>query len=651
MRILPDVVSEDLYEIAIQASPHGVVVCDESGAILFVNSRIEAIFGYTSDDLIHSPIELLLPETPHDTHRRHRPGAWRQPSSPETGRGREWLGRRRDGSAVPVEVGSTVAIQGTRRLIITSVVDITERKRLELDLERAAAGRLAFEEFVARLAMQFVNLPHDDVDGVIVGCQHQLVEVLDIDHCAIWALTDDGSDLLSTHIWSRPDASRATATVSARESIPGLLARVRADQAIWISGLGDVPGSTDRASFHRCGTRSMAMIPMRQAGSVTGAISFGTTQTERTWLPEERERLRLVAAIFSQALARRDGLRKLHGALEEVERLRDKVARENIQLRHEVMELRGPQLITAESPAVRRALEQLESVAATTSTVLLQGETGSGKEVFAQTIHAISPRGHKDMIRVNCAAIPTALIESELFGRERGAYTGALSRQIGRFELADGSTIFLDEIGDLPLEAQSKLLRVLQEKVVERLGGSRPISVDVRIIAATNHDLGRAVAERTFREDLYYRLNVFPITVPPLRERPEDIPVLVWTFIDEFARAFNRKIESISREDLAALQRYSWPGNIRELRNVIERAVIVARGPRLVVEIPGAVGVPLVNPMGLAAFEADHIRKVLDSVGWRVRGSGGAAEILGMKPTTLDSRMSKLGIRRKTISR
>jgi formate hydrogenlyase transcriptional activator len=249
------------------------------------------------------------------------------------------------------------------------------------------------------------------------------------------------------------------------------------------------------------------------------------------------------------------------------------------------------------------------------------------------------------MVLVNCAAIPETLIESELFGRERGAFTGALARQAGRFELAQGSTIFLDEIGELTLEAQVKLLRVLQDKVVERLGSGQPIKVDVRIIAATNRDLEKAVGNRTFREDLFYRLNVFPITVPPLRERPDDIRALVWAFVEEFSKAFGKPIDSIAIDSLKALQQHSWPGNIRELRNVVERAMILATGPRLVIDSPKAAAGTR-RPASLTDFETEHIQRILASVDWRVRGSGGAAELLGIKPTTLDSRMAKLGIRK-----
>ncbi len=280
--------------------------------------------------------------------------------------------------------------------------------------------------------------------------------------------------------------------------------------------------------------------------------------------------------------------------------------------------------------------------------MLLLGETGVGKEVFAQAIHDMSPRHQRPIIRVSCAAIPSALIESELFGRERGAYTGALTRQMGRFEAANGSTIFLDEIGDLSGEVQIKLLRVLQERVIERLGSTQSIKVDVRIIAATNRNLEKAVLDKTFREDLFYRLNVFPIEIPPLRERTEDIPALVWEFVDEFSKSFGKTIESVDKASMEQLERYAWPGNVRELRNVIERAVIVATGPRLAVPVPQPLGATArpTSSMTLRDLEVEHIRATLDATNWRVRGRRGAAERLGLKPTTLEGRMAKLGLAR-----
>ena len=304
----------------------------------------------------------------------------------------------------------------------------------------------------------------------------------------------------------------------------------------------------------------------------------------------------------------------------------------------------GP--IAGQSEAVRLVLEQVEQVAPRDSTVLLLGETGTGKELFATRIHELSSRSARTMVRVNCSAIPATLMESELFGREKGAFTGAIARQIGRFELADHSSIFLDEIGDLPPEIQVKLLRVLEEQQIERLGSPKGIHVDVRVIAATHRNLEQRIAEDSFREDLFYRLNVFPIRIPPLRERVEDIPLLVWRFVDEFSRVFEKRIDTIPRENMTELQRYSWPGNIRELRNVVERAMIVATGPQLVIALPVRTSAAVKISDRLADVEREHIRCVLETSAWRIRGAGGAADRLGLKPTTLETRMNKLGLKR-----
>jgi transcriptional regulator with GAF, ATPase, and Fis domain len=303
--------------------------------------------------------------------------------------------------------------------------------------------------------------------------------------------------------------------------------------------------------------------------------------------------------------------------------------------------------IIGSSVAIQHVLAAVAQVAPTPATVLLLGETGTGKEIVGQAIHDLSPRRQRRMVRVSCAALPAALIESELFGRERGAYTGALSREIGRFEAAHESTLFLDEIGDLPIEVQVKLLRALQDRVIERLGSTQPIKLDVRIIAATNRNLEQAVREKSFREDLFYRLNVFPIVIPPLRDRIEDIPGLVWSFIEEFSTFYGKPFESIAKESLSELQQYPWPGNVRELRNVVERAVIVTNSQHLVLMPPQLGNRPVPQAaMTLHALECEHIRSVLESTHWRVRGVGGAAERLGLKPTTLESRMAKLGITR-----
>jgi formate hydrogenlyase transcriptional activator len=345
-----------------------------------------------------------------------------------------------------------------------------------------------------------------------------------------------------------------------------------------------------------------------------------------------------------------DALIALREASEELTRLRDGADQDNVRTRRSAAAPRLSRPVVSDSAAVRRALSQVEQVASTPSTVLLLGETGVGKELFAQAIHELSARQNRRMIRVSCAAIPSSLIESELFGHERGAFTGALMRQIGRFEFANHSTLFLDEIGELSPEVQVKLLRVLEQRVIERLGSTQPIDIDVRIIAATHRNLEKAVAEGRFREDLFYRLNVFPIVIPPLRERAEDIPGLVWQFVDECSKKLGKPVESIPQQSMQRLQRYAWPGNVRELRNVIERAVIVADSPRLTVSLPGTGGAgPRLQILTLDEVQIAHIRETLQSTGWRVRGPGGAAERLGVKPTTLESRMAKFGLTRQQM--
>ena len=301
---------------------------------------------------------------------------------------------------------------------------------------------------------------------------------------------------------------------------------------------------------------------------------------------------------------------------------------------------------TGRSPVLRKVLLQIRQVAQTDSTVLLLGETGSGKELLATQVHQLGARRARPMVKVNCSAIPETLIESELFGREKGAFTGALSKQIGLFELADRSTIFLDEIGDLAPDLQVKLLRVLEGKEISRLGSPRPIRVDTRIIAATHRNLEQRVADGLFREDLYYRLNVFPIQVPPLRKRIDDIPLLVWRFVNEFSNTFGRHIDSVSPENMLALQQYSWPGNVRELRNVVERAMITCSGGHLTIVVPQRSAPTVRSGLKLVDVERAHILDVLQSTKWRIRGVGGAAEQLGLKPTTLETRMAKLGLTR-----
>ena len=342
---------------------------------------------------------------------------------------------------------------------------------------------------------------------------------------------------------------------------------------------------------------------------------------------------------------------ELQAALSEIKALKDQLELENIYFRQEIQKKYQFEHIIGQSDALKYVFYRVEQVAPTNTTVLILGETGTGKELIAAAIHHMSPRKDRPMITVNCAALPPNLIESELFGREKGAFTGADIRQIGRFEIAHGSTLCLDEIGELPLEVQAKLLRAIEHKEFERLGSSQTIKVDVRIVATTNRNLLEEVRKGRFREDLYYRLNVFPITVPPLRQRKEDIPLLVQFFVEKYSRKLGRQITSIQKKTMKVLQDYSWPGNIRELESVIERAIIMCPGP--VLQLADELEI-LVPPLSsslktLGETERDQILKTLSETQWRIEGKDGAAAILGLHPSTLRAKMQRLGIRRPKI--
>ena len=340
---------------------------------------------------------------------------------------------------------------------------------------------------------------------------------------------------------------------------------------------------------------------------------------------------------------------QLKEQLNEIKVLKQRLEKENIYLREEVQLLAEHTDIVGRSVALKKVLSQAEQVAQTDSTILLLGETGTGKELLARAIHSMSKQKDRLMVTINCASLPPTLIESELFGREKGAYTGALTKMIGRFEIADGSTLFLDEIGELPFDLQSKLLRVIEEGTFERLGSTKPLHVNARIIAATNRDIEQEVKEGRFRRDLFYRLNVFPIVIPPLRERPEDIPLLVRAFVKEFQKRMGKEIESIPKKTIHALQSYFWPGNVRELRNVIEHAMILSRSKTLDVQVPEHAPIEKGATDNLNDVEQKHVVAVLEKTGWRISGQGGAAELLGLKRTTLHEKMKKLGISRRTM--
>jgi transcriptional regulator with GAF, ATPase, and Fis domain len=527
---------------------------------------------------------------------------------------------RRDGLVVPVEIRLNVALEGSPCHAVASITRAVRHPYERPDVRVTRCADLPFQRLVTSLATRLSRVPAAMVDEQIGEALRLVAEALALDRAILWSKRADHTRAIASHEWTRPSFPPAS-----RVEAPPIISRV---------------GPTD------------LVIPMAPIAPIADVPAAGALQFEsaagRDWTPAVIDQLRVLSCVFGQALALKATDATLRALLAELRDPRKPVTSDRAE-RRPAMRTTTHQAIVAEGPANRRAIAHVEQVAPTGATVLLLGETGVGKEVFAQAIHDLSPRRARRMIRVNCAALPSTLMESELFGREAGAYTGAATRQIGRFEAADQSTLFLDEIAELSGEDQVKLLHVLQDGVVERLGSGQPVKINVRVIAATNCDLRRAVDEKRFREDLFYRINVFPIHIAPLRERPEDIPTLVWQFIDEISLSLDKRIDAISSESMRQLKSYAWPGNVRELRNVIERAVIKATGPVLTVVLPAALAAAPRAPQAgltLCDFEFEQIRAALEGSGWRIRGRGGAAERLGLKPTTLESRIAKLGLER-----
>lgn len=438
---------------------------------------------------------------------------------------------------------------------------------------------------IVDLAAEFALAQCDAMNGLIAYGLRRTAEVFKVDRASLWQ--------------------------QELASIPFIASKLEARELYSYTQIEQVPDPGARATLLGHGLRSASFVPVAAAPPAGVCALVLGSDSETAQDPLLHRKMRLLSGVFAQALARASTLTALEGALSELRELRD----QRPVRRPPTAGPKASDRLKSKCRAVQSALAQVEQVAAMPSTVLLLGETGVGKEVFAEAIHELSPRREREMIRVNCSAIPAALIESELFGRERGAYTGATTRQMGRFEAAHHSTIFLDEIGELSPDMQVKLLRVLESRVIERLGSTQSIKVDARIIAATNRDLEKAVADGSFREDLFYRLNVFPIALPPLRKRVEDIPVLTWEFIDEFSRKCNKQIDGISKHSMDVLQRYSWPGNIRELRNVIERSVISTTGTTLMLSMPDAPEAamphgPVISSQGRRSTPASHLRIV-----------------------------------------
>ena len=505
-------------------------------------------------------------------------------------------------------------------------------------------------QLAVRLSGQLTSVQVEEI-GPAVGAALQCVAAATrVQGCQFLELSESG--IARTHL---PTRTTNAEVEQHQPSAPPewLLARLQRGEVVAISRAEDLPREARAIREQTGGTGACCIlgVPVSMAGRVVFALVLDSDRVTRRWPQPLIERLQLVSEILGAAWQRHRHECALRSSVAEIERLNARLEADNVYLKEEIKSYHDFDDIVGESTALRLALGRLAQVAPTNSSVLLLGRTGTGKELFARALHERSRRHARPLVRVNCAALPPTLVESELFGHERGAFTGAVAMRQGRFELADGGTIFLDEIGDLPQEIQVKFLRVLQEGEFERVGSSRLKKVDVRVIAATHHNLEKAVAEGRFRADLYYRLSVYPIHLPSLQERVEDIPRLVWFFIHRHQRDLGRQITKVPQALMDALQRYSWPGNVRELENVVERAMIASSGDVLQLDAPLSFSpfCPRSTPQAEASENLDavqraHIESVLERCGWRINGVGNTAERLGIHPNTLRFRMRKLGV-------
>ncbi|MGO9109188.1 MAG: sigma 54-interacting transcriptional regulator [Thermoguttaceae bacterium] len=518
----------------------------------------------------------------------------------------------------------------------------------------------ASDAYRALLAVSEAIVAHRELPVLFHELAGRLHPVVRFDYLAL-VLHEPASNTMRVHVLEPAEPSLASSRMSSAVGEAPAWAVWQSQQPLILSNKTEIrrwPQFAERALSH-----SYCELPLTTARRRLGTLVFSCKQP----LAYDTADIGFLQLVANQVgVAVENAL-----AFAEIEALKDKLSQEKAYLEEEVRTEHNFEAIVGESVALRRVLKEVETVAPTDSTVLIRGETGTGKELIARALHDLSPRRDRTFVKLNCAAIPTGLLESELFGHDKGAFTGAINQKIGRFELAHQGTLFLDEVGDIPLELQPKLLRVLQEQEFERLGSTKTVSVDVRLVAATNRDLASMVAEGRFRSDLYYRLNVFPLLLPSLRERSEDIPRLVRHFTKRFARRMGRRIESIPIATMEALVRYPWPGNVRELQNVIEHAVILSPGPALHVpsgdlesresrpEPGGRKSVGEVEPatsesdlrpsttgLTLADAEREHILGVLRETGWVVGGPKGAAARLGVKRSTLHGKLKRLGISR-----
>ena len=519
-----------------------------------------------------------------------------------------------------------------------------------------------FEHLLSEISAKYINMPFDEIEDVARNDFHRLASLLNVDRCLLHVYDEEHGGWMEKGV---PNTWLKASWFSAEDggSTKDLEEYVHED-ARWSGKWKTVFDMWNKGKIHKfthceendvhirdifssMNIKSGTSVPIFVGGKPAGAIAASTTRSYRIWPDNTVPRLRLFGEVFINALQRKKSEKSLRDALVQVERLKEQLQADYTYLRNEIKQEHDFQNIVGNSRSLNNILLKAKQVASTDVTVLILGETGTGKGLIARAIHDSSKRKERPLIQVNCAALAPTLIESELFGYEKGAFTGAHARKIGRFEMAQGTTLFLDEIGEMPLDLQAKLLRVLQDGEFERVGGTMTIKSNVRIIAATNKNLEKEAEAGRFRLDLWYRLNVFPIHVPPLRERTEDIPLFVNFFVDKYGKWIGRHFDTISQKTIKALQAHSWPGNIRELENTIERAVIASPEGHLKIEVPSQ-ETPVITKKirKLEDFERDYIIEVLERTYWKIQGNSGAAKLLGFKPSTLRTRMKKLNITR-----
>ena len=606
---------------------YAIFQLDAAGRVQSWNYGAERIKGYTSDEIIGKHFSCFYSQ---EDVERGKPD-----ENLQLARERGWVEDegwrfRKDGSRFWANLVITCIRDDQNRVegFVKITRDFTSRKRAE-------------EAFLVGLTKEM--LTNLDIRKMLTAISSGIGALVENDFAAL-ALYDSASGELVLQILdtSSPEGPpEAEVRLPVEGTAPGWV--FRHAQPLILPELDTARfGASSYEPMISRGIRSACFLPLTNMERNLGALIVGRRPIG-PWLVQDVEKLAQMASQISLALDNALSFQLLS-------QLNEKLRQERAYLEEELRTVYSFEEIIGEAPGLKRVLAQVENVAPTDASVLILGETGTGKELIARAIHNLSSRRDQAFVKLNCSAIPAGLLESELFGHEKGAFTGAISQKIGRLELANQGTFFLDEIGDLPLELQPKILRALQEKEFERLGGTKTIPVDVRLVAATNRDLTQMVAAKEFRADLYYRLRVFPVEIPPLRERKGDIPLLVKYFVHKLARRMNRQIETIPPELMQALIAYRWPGNIRELENFLERAVILTKGPVLRVPLGELKAPESGNETGdpnLERAERDHILKILREAKGHIGGKGGAAERLGLKRTTLNSKIKKLSIKRK----